>query len=175
MFTDLYDWAAINIGGTFGMPPYAYLTAPNAVYSSHATIDYTQPNAHLKYAVLGHIEIAGGSLVGTTLTWAAPNAQTTLTDGSLWPAAGAVPNSLPGRFNPWVYSYQVKVAAGTASIVVTPIPLSSKVRKVTIDGNLVLPGTPVTVGVSNGSVITIVVTAPDGTTTETYTLTVTTA
>jgi hypothetical protein len=172
MFTDLYDWAAISIGGTFGTTPYTYLTAPNTVYSSHATIDYTQPNAHLKYAVLGNIELAGATLVGTTLTWAAPNAQVTLADGTLWPATGPVPNSLRNRFNPWVYDYRINVPAGTASISVTPIPLSTKVKQVTVNGNAVLPSTPVTVNVANGNVITIVVTAPDGTTTEKYTLTV---
>lgn len=52
MFTDLYDWAAINTGGTFGTTPYTYLSAPNPAYSTPATIDFTQPNAHLKYAVL---------------------------------------------------------------------------------------------------------------------------
>jgi hypothetical protein len=172
MFTDLYSWAAIGIGGTFGTTPYTYLTAPNTVYSSHATIDYTQPNAHLKYAVLGNIEVTGGTLVGTTLTWAAPNTQTTLSDGSLWPATGPVANSLRNRFNPWVYDYRINVPAGTTSIGVTPIPLATKVKQVTVNGNAVLPSTPVMVNVANGTVITIVVTAPDGTTTEKYTLTV---
>lgn len=172
MFTDLYSWAAINIGGTFGTTPYTYLSAPNAVYSSHATIDYTQPNAHLKYAVLGNIEVTGGTLVGTTLTWAGPNTQVTLPDGSLYPAAGPVPNSLRNRFNPWVYDYRINVPSGTASITVTPIPLATKVKQVTVNGNAVLPRTPVTVNVANGTVVTIVVTAPDGATTEKYTLTV---
>lgn len=172
MFTDLYDWAAINIGGTFGTTPYTYLSAPNAAYSTHATIDYTQPNAHLKYAILGNIEIAGGTLVGTAFTWAAPNAQTTLPDGSSWPTTGAVANSLRNRFNPWVYDYRVNVAAGTTSISLTPIPLATKVKQVTVNGNAVLPRTPVLVNVANGTVVTIVVTAPDGTTTERYTLTV---
>lgn len=95
MFTDLYDWAAINIGGTFGTTPYTYLSAPNAAYSTHATIDYTQPNAHLKYAVLGNIEIAGGTLVGTALTWAAPNTQTSLSDGD-GRAAARGPGAIPG-------------------------------------------------------------------------------
>ncbi len=172
MFTDLYDWAAINIGGTFGTTPYTYLSAPNTVSSSHPTIDYTQPNAHLKYAVLGNIELSGATLVGTTVTWAAPNTQVTLSDGSLWPAAGPVPNSKPNKFNPWVFSYTINVPTGTTSIGVAPIPMASKARRITVNGNLILPGTSVPVSVVNGSVITIVVTAPDGTTTETYTLTV---
>jgi hypothetical protein len=172
MFTDLYDWAAIGIGGTFGVTPYTYLSAPNAVTSSHPTIDYTQPNAHLKYAVLGNVELTGATLVGTTVTWAAPNAQVTLSDGSLWPAAGPVPNSLRNKFNPWVFNYRINVPASTMSIGVLPVPLSSKVRRITVNGNAILPGTAATVTVANGSVITIVITAPDGTTTETYTLTV---
>lgn len=172
MFTDLYDWVAINLGGTIGSTPYSYLTAPNRVYSSHATIDYSQPNGHLKYAVLGNIELTGATLVGTTVTWAAPNTQVTLSDGSLWPAAGQVPNTLSNKFNPWVYDYKINVPAGTASIKVAPIPLSSKVKRIAINGSSIAPGTGATISVANGSVITIVVTAPDGATTETYTLTV---
>ena len=172
MFTDLYDWAAVNLGGTFGTTPYTYLSAPNAVTSAHPTIDYTQPNAHLRYAVLGNIELTGATLVGTTVTWAAPNTQVTLSDGSSWPAAGPVPNSLRDKFNPWVFAYTVNVPAGTTRIGVAPVPLASKVRGITVNGNAVLPGTSVPLDVADGSVITIVVTAPDGTTTETYTLTV---
>jgi glyoxylase-like metal-dependent hydrolase (beta-lactamase superfamily II) len=174
MFTDLYNWAAIGIGGIFGTTPYTYLSAPNAITSSHATIDYTQPNAHLKYAVLGNIELTGARLVGTSVTWAAPNTQVTLSDGSLWPLAGPVPNTQPNKFNPWVYNYKINVPTGTTSIAVAPVPLSSKVKKITVNGSLTLPGSAVPVTVANGSVITITVTAPDGVTTETYTLTVAT-
>ena len=174
MFTDLYDWAAINLGGVFGTTPYTYLSAPNAAASSHSTIDFTQPNAHLKYAVLGNIELTGATLVGTTVTWAAPNPQVTLSDGSLWPTTGPVPNSLTNKFNPFVFAYTVKVPAGTTRIGVTPIPLASKARRVTVNGADALPRTPVSVAVANGAVLTIVVTAPDGVTTETYRLTVAT-
>ena len=172
MYTDLYDWAAIGIGGTFGTTPYTYLTAPNAVYSSHATIDYTQPLAHLKYGVLGNIELPDSTLVGTTVTWAAPNTQVTLSDSSLWPVSGPVPNSLNNKFNPWVYNYTVNVPTGQTSIAVAPIPLSSKVKKITVNGNSIIPGTSTRVTVGSGTQITIVVTAPDGVTNETYTLTV---
>jgi glyoxylase-like metal-dependent hydrolase (beta-lactamase superfamily II) len=175
MFTDLYDWAAINLGGVFGTSPYSYLSSPTTVSSSHPTIDFTQPNAHLKYAVLGNIELTGATLVGTTVTWAAPNTQVTLSDGSLWPATGPVPNSLPDKFNPFVFAYTINVPAGTTRIGVAPIPLASKVKKITVNGSDILPRTSVAVTVKNGSVITIVVTAPDGTTTETYTLTVASA
>lgn len=175
MFTDLYDWAAINLGGVFGTTPYSYLSSPTTTASSHPTIDFAQPNAHLKYAVLGNIELTGASLVGTTVTWAAPNPQVTLSDGSLWPVSGPVPNSLPNKFNPFVFHYTVKVAPGVTRIGVAPIPLASKVKRVTVNGNDVLPRTSVEVAVSNGSTITIVVTAPDGTTTETYALSVTAA
>ena len=172
MFTDLYDWAAINIGGTFGTTPYTYLSAPNAVYSASPTIDYQQPNAHLKYGVLGNIELTGATLVGTTVTWAAPNTQVTLSDGSLWPATGPVPNSLRNKFNPWVFNYTINVPSGTTSIGIAPIPLASKVKRIAVNGSVILPGTSVPVTVSNGATIPIVVTAPDGATTETYTLTV---
>jgi hypothetical protein len=178
MFTDLNDWVAIGVGGTFGVTPYTYLSAPTgtvnntAGYSAHASIDYQQPNAQLKYGVLGNIELTGATLVGTTVTWAAPNTQVTLSDGTLWPATGPVPNSLPNKFNPWVYNYTVNVPTSTMTIGVAPVPLSSKVKKITVNGNFILPGTSVPVPVSNGTVIKIDVTAPDGTTTESYTLTV---
>lgn len=173
MFTDLYNWAAIGIGGTYGTAPYTYLTAPNPVYSSHPSIDYTQPNAHLKYGVLGNIELTGATLVGTNVTWAAPNPPVTLSDGSVWPASGAVPNTLSNKFNPWVFNYKINVPAGTTSIGVAPMPLSDKVTKVTVNGIPATPKTAVPIPVTNGTAITIVVTAPDGTTNETYTLTVT--
>ena len=172
MFTDLYNWSAINLGGVFGTTPYSYLSSPTTVSSSHPTIDFAQPNAHLKYAVLGNIELTGATLVGTTVTWAAPNTQVTLSDQSLWPATGPVPNSLPNKFNPFVFAYTINVPSGTTRIGVAPIPLASKVKRITVNGNDILPQTSVEVTVANGSVITIVVTAPDATTTETYTLTV---
>ena len=174
MFTDGNDWLAISIGGTFGTTPYSYLSAPNAAYSSHSTIDYSQPNAHLQYALLGNIELTGATLTGTNVTWAAPNAQVTLSDGSLWPASGPVPNTLPNKFNPFVFDYTVNVAAGTTGIEIAPVPLSSKVREITVNGESILPGTTVPVSVSSGTVVTIGVTAPDGTTTETYKLVVAT-
>jgi len=174
MFTDLYDWAAINLGGVFGTTPYSYLSSPTTAASSHPTIDFAQPNAHLKYAVLGNIELTGATLVGTTVTWAAPNPQVTLSDGSSWPVTGPVPNSLPNKFNPFVFHYTIKVPPGATRIGVAPIPLASKVKRVTVNGNNVLPRTSAEVAVANGSLVTIVVTAPDGITTETYTLAVTT-
>ena len=148
MYTDLYNWAAIGIGGTFGTTPYTYLSAPNAAYSAHPTIDYSQPNAHLKYAVLGNIELTGATLVGTDVVWAAPNPQLSLTDGSLWPVAGPAPNSLRNKFNPWVFAYTVNVPSGTTNIGIAPIPLSSKVKKLTVNGTTILPGTAVSIAVS---------------------------
>jgi glyoxylase-like metal-dependent hydrolase (beta-lactamase superfamily II) len=181
MFTDLTNWVAVGIGGTFGTTPYTYLSAPtppagvvnnNTGYSAHASIDYQQPNAHLKYAVLGNIELTGATLVGTSVTWGPPNTQVTLSDGSKWPATGPVPNTLPNKFNPWVYNYTVNVPANTMTIGVAPIPLSSKVQKLSVNGNPILPGTVVPVSGANVTVIKIDVTAPDGVTTESYTLTV---
>jgi hypothetical protein len=64
------------------------------------------------------------------------------------------------------------VPTGTTNIGIAPIPLSSKVKKITVNGTEILPSTPMTVAVTNGTVVTIVVTAPDGVTTEKYTLTV---
>ena len=59
--------------------------------------------------------------------------------------------------------------AGTLVLRVAP---PDAYRAAGVEYNAVLPGTSVPLDVADGSVITIVVTAPDGTTTETYTLTV---
>jgi len=99
-----------------------------------------------------------------------PTLAMTRQDGSLWPVTGPVPNSLPNKFNPWVFSYTINVPTGQTSIGLAPIPLSSNVKTITVNGSAILPGTSVPVTVADGTVITIVVTAPDGTTTETYTL-----
>jgi hypothetical protein len=75
-------------------------------------------------------------------------------------------------FDPWTFAYTINVPTGRTSIGIAPIPLSSKVKKITVNGTVILPETSIQVNVTNGTVITIIVTAPDGTTTETYTLTV---
>ncbi len=184
MYTDLYNWAAVGVGGgTFGTYPYAYLSGGNAAniaaagingyYTSPTTQDYTVTNGFLKYGVLGNIELTGATLVGTTVTWAAPNAQVTLSDGVTQYPATPVPNSYSNMFNPWVFAYTINVPTATPSFSLTPVPLSSKVTQVTVNGNVVLPQTAVPFSaVTNGQTITIKVTAADGKTVETYVLTV---
>jgi hypothetical protein len=176
MYTDLYNWAAVGVGGgVFGSYPYTYLSggvAATGYFTSPTTQDYTVTGGYLKYGVLGNIELTGATLVGTTVTWANPNTQVTLTDGVTKYPASPVPNSRPNMFNPWTFAYTINVPTGKTSIGIAPIPLSSKVKTITVNGTVILPQTSVQVNVSNGTVITIVVTAPDGATTETYTLTV---
>jgi len=184
MYTDLYDWAAVGIGGgTFGTYPYAYLSGGIAVNIAAAgvsgyytdplvTKDYTLMGGYLKYGVLGNIELTGATLVGTTVTWAAPNGQVTLSDGVTKYPASPVPNSHTNMFNPWVFAYTINVPTAKPNITINPVPLSSKVKQITINGTVILPDQPVPLTVTNGQTITIVVTAPDNSTKETYVLTV---
>jgi len=130
-------------------------------------------NGFQKYGVLGNIEFTGATLVGTNLTWAAPNAQVTLSDGVTKYPAAQVPNSYPNMFNPWVFAYTINVPTASPNISLKPVPLSSKVSKITVNGTVILPETAVPLtGVTNGQQITITVTAADGKTVETYVLTV---
>jgi glyoxylase-like metal-dependent hydrolase (beta-lactamase superfamily II) len=176
MFTDLYDWAAFDVGGTYGQTPYVFLSDPGTIYDplssvTQNTVNYQTAGNNRKYAQLGNIEFGNATLVGTTLTWAAPNAQVTLSDSSLYPAS-PVPNSYSNMFNPWVYTYTVDVASASPTITIAPVPLSSKVSAITVNGTVYTVGSPISLTVTNGQQIPIIVTSADGTTTGTYTLTV---
>ncbi len=87
----------------------------------------------------------------------------TVSDGTLSPA-----------FNADTTSYSVEVAAGVASISVTPTAESGN-ASITVNGTAVTSGSASEdITLSTGAnTITIIVTAEDGTTTKTYTITVT--
>ncbi len=150
------DWIAIWVGGTYG-GPVDYLSKPTAAYACKTTIDYNAAGGIRKYSVLSNIEISGGDLVGVDLTWAPPS--------------NGVPNTLPNKFDPWTYAYDVKVPAGGKTITVAPTPMSGKVTSMKVNGAVLEPGAGKTVGVADGGRITIDVVAPDGVTASRYVLT----
>ena len=153
------NWMAIgNSLGTGLDKPVDYFTAPTTAYPCAAAIDYNAADGYKKYSVLSNIEISGGKLVGVDVYWAAP--------------ANGVANKLADKFDPWTYSYTIKVPAGTTSITITPIPMSSKVSSMKVNGTAVAPGSSTTVAGSVGSTFTIVIVAPDGSTSSTYNFTV---
>jgi glyoxylase-like metal-dependent hydrolase (beta-lactamase superfamily II) len=151
------DWVAIWVGGTYG-GPVDYLSKPTAAYACRTTIDYNAAGGIRKYSVLSNLEIAGGDLVGVDLTWAPP--------------ANGVPNTLPHKFDPWTYVYDIRVPAANRSLTFRPTPMSSHVTSMKVNGAAVKPGASRTVAVADGAEIVIDVVAPDGVTTSRYALTV---
>jgi len=159
MWKDGTRWIALKLAGVMGDAT-EYLTS--------APVNYNGRDGHLKYSVLSNIEIEGGTLVGTTVAWQATPPPFT------WAGSQrTVPNSLPNKFDPWTYSYAIKVPQANKSITIAPVSMSTRIKSMTLDGKAIEPRSSHTVAVSNGTVITIRVVAPDGATTSTYTFTVT--
>ena len=100
-------------------------------------------------------------------------ATTSSSPGSTRKAAPAngVPNKLPNKFDPWTYAYPVKVAANTASLVIKPTAMSNKISSMKVNGTAVAQGSALTVAAAVGSVITVEVVSPDGSSTSSYKLT----
>jgi len=151
------NWIAIGPIGKYAAAV-DYLTKPTAVYPTAAAVDYNVADGYRKYSVLSHVEVTGGKLVGTDVFWAAP--------------ANGVPNSLPDKFDPWTYAYTINVPAGTTSVSLKPVPLSTKVSSLKVNGTTVTPGAATTVAVSAGSTVKVDVVSPDGGTTSSYTFTI---
>ena len=151
------NWIAIAVGGTWG-GPVDYLTSANPDYKCNNTIDYNVADGIKKYSVLSNIEIDNGDLVGVDLTWAPPS--------------NGVPNTLPNKFDPWTYSYDVKVPAANKNITITPTAMSRKITSMKLNGDAIKPGEGKTIPVVDGTQIRIDVVAPDGVTTSNYVLTV---
>jgi len=151
------NWIAIWVGGTWG-GPVDYLTSANPDYQCSNTIDYNEADGIRKYSVLSNLEIADGELVGVDLTWAPPS--------------NGVSNTLPNKFDPWTYTYDVRVPAANQSITVAPTAMSNNVTSIRIDGKPVSSGDAKTVSAVDGAQIKIDVVAPDGVTSSNYVLTV---
>ncbi len=160
MWKDGTNWISLKLLGIMG---------DNTEFLTSAPVNYNGKDGYQKYSVLSNVEIAGGNLVGTTLTWqAAPPAYT-------WAGVSkSVSYSLPNKFDPWNYNYTIKVPAANGSITIVPTSMSTRIKSMTVNGTAVASGSGSTVAVSSGSVITIQVVAPDGVTTSTYKFTVAT-
>lgn len=91
-----------------------------------------------------------------------------------WLTALAVSgHSISPVFSPRAGSYQVNVSGGTSEVAVTATASDDKAT-IAMNGHIETSGQPVTVGLDQGAnVITILVTAQNGVTTKTYTLTIT--
>lgn len=153
------NWMAIgNALGTGLDSPVDYFTAPTTAYPCGATIDYNTADGYKKYSVLSNLDIAGGTLVGVDVYWAAP--------------ANGVANKLPNKFDPWTYAYTVNIASGTTSLLIKPTAMSNNVSSMKVNGTAVSQGSGATVAVTAGTVITIDVVSPDGSSTSSYKLTV---
>jgi glyoxylase-like metal-dependent hydrolase (beta-lactamase superfamily II) len=158
MWKDGTDWMALKLIGIMG---------DKSDYLTSSPINYNGPDGYLKYSVLSNIEIEGGDLVGTTLSWRAPS------DPFSWAGATAVVNnSLPNKFDPWTYAYAIKVPKSAASIAIVPTTMSTKVKSIKLDGKEIGYRSRNLVPVSDGTVIAIDVVAPDGVTTSSYKFTV---
>jgi glyoxylase-like metal-dependent hydrolase (beta-lactamase superfamily II) len=153
------NWMAVGNSLGAGLDsPVDYFTTPTVVYPCGATINYNTADGYKKYSVLSNLEIAGGTLVGVDVYWAAP--------------ANGVANKLPNKFDPWTYAYSVTVASGTSSILIRPTAMSNNISSMKINGTAVSQGSGATVAVAVGSIITIDVVSPDGSSTSSYKLTV---
>ncbi|HYQ57804.1 MAG TPA: cadherin-like beta sandwich domain-containing protein [Draconibacterium sp.] len=153
MWKDGTNWVSLSIGGRFG-DDYEYLTI-------NSTANYNA-GGHVKYSVLSDIVIEGGNLVGTTVAWAEPGTFN-------WAGEEiTVPNALPNKFDPWTYEYTIEVPTENDKITIIPTTMSTKVKEILLDGNPVGYRSENEVNVSDGQVVEISVTAPDGITTSTY-------
>ncbi len=159
MWKDNTNWMALKLAGKMGDST-EYLT-------NNAQFNYNGADGFKKYSVLSNIEFEGAELVGTTVTWANPSGAFSWAGTTI-----DVPNSLPNIFDPWTYDYTIKVPAGTKRITVIPTTMSTKVARIWINNRVVRYRSRTPVAVSDGTVITIKVLAPDRVTTSTYTFTV---
>ncbi|MCS7232764.1 MAG: S-layer homology domain-containing protein [Synergistetes bacterium] len=162
MWYDNTRWIALRIPGImFDSTEYlTNITKDGVVYN------YNGPNGFKKYSVLSNIEFEGATLVGTKLTWASP----TIVD---WAGEQRIiENSLANMFDPWTFNYKIKVASGIKEVTVIPTTMSTKVVSIKVNGQQVGYRERVKVPVSNGSVITVEIVAPDGKTSSTYRFTV---
>ncbi|MCM2295499.1 cadherin-like beta sandwich domain-containing protein [Rhodoferax sp.] len=153
------NWMAVGNSLGSGLDkPVDYFTTPTTNFPCGATIDYNTADGYKKYSVLSNIEIAGGTLVGVDVYWAAP--------------ANGVANKLSNKFDPWTYAYTINVPIGTNSILIKPTAMSNNISSMKVNGTAVSQGSGTSVAVAAGTVITIDVVSPDGSSASSYKLTV---
>ncbi|WP_029913659.1 cadherin-like beta sandwich domain-containing protein [Pelobacter seleniigenes] len=166
MWHDGTNWIALIIGGNMG-DDYEYLTnTPVNADGATTAVNYNGADGFTHYSVLSNIEIEGGELEGVDVAWADPATFT-------WAGEEiTVENSLPNKFDPWTYSYTIKVPQENSTLTVIPTTMSTKVQSIKLNGEEVGYRSHNTVNVNDGSIITIDVVAPDNETTSSYTFTV---
>jgi hypothetical protein len=158
MWQDGTRWISLLLPGIMG---------DDTEYLTSSPVNYNGKDGVLQYSVLSNVEIEGGDLVGTTLEWS-PAPEPFAWAGGMMSA----PNSLPDKFDPWTYQYDVIVPAGSDEITIIPTAMSTRVRSIQLNNSEVGYRSRNTVPVSDGSVITIAIVAADNKTTSSYTLTV---
>ncbi len=172
MWKDGTDWIALLIGGNMGDAT-EYLTNTPVNAAGQATninynTDLTDPDADqgfMKYSVLSNIEIEGGELVGVDVSWGTNPINTFNWGGN----EITVPDLLHNKFDPWTYNYTIEVPAENSEITIIPVSMSTKVQSITLNNLEVEYRSRNTIAVSDGSIITIDIVAPDGETTSHYT------
>jgi hypothetical protein len=154
MWKDGTRWISLKLAGIMG---------DSTGYLTSAPINYNGKDGYLKYSVLSNVEVTGGDLVGTTITW-----QDTPPPFSWAGVTMSVPNSLPNKFDPWTYNYTIKVPEANKSITIVPTSMSTKIKSMTLNGKAIESRSSNTVAISTGSAITVKIVAADGITTSTY-------
>ena len=153
------NWMAVGNPLGSGLDgPVDYFTAPTTAFPCGATIDYNTADGYKKYSVLSNLEITGGTLVGVDVYWAPP--------------ANGTPNKLPNKFDPWTYAYTVNAPPGTTSLFIRPTAMSNRISAMKVNGAALAQGAGTAVAVAPGTVITVEVVSPDGSSTSSYKLTV---
>ena len=158
MWKDGTNWIAIKLPGIKG---------DNTEYLTSAPINYNGKDGFMKYSVLSNIEIEGGELVGKTVQFAPDSKPFSWAGNTI-----SVENSLPNKFDPWSYNYTIKVPKTNKNITLIPTTMSTEVKSIKINGKKVKYRSRNDIPVSNGTVVTIEIVAPDKVTTSTYTFTV---
>ncbi|MDH3265503.1 MAG: MBL fold metallo-hydrolase [Gammaproteobacteria bacterium] len=158
MWKDGTQWISLLLPGTLG---------DDTEYLTSAPVNYNGKDGFMQYSVLSNVELEGGELAGTTLQWGPAPEPYAWAGGTV-----SVTHSLPNKFDPWNYDYVIKVAATTAAITLIPTTMSTRVRSITLNGNEVGYRSRNTIAVTDGSVITLRIVAPDDKTTSSYTFTV---
>lgn len=158
MWKDGTNWIALKLAGIMGDDT-EYLT-------NNEVANYNGEDGYLKYSVLSNIVIEGGELVGTIVEWGPPKT-------FQWAGKEiTVPTALENRFDPWIFEYTINVPKSNKTITVIPTTMSTRVTSIKLNGEEIGYGSRNEIPVTDGTVFTITVVAPDNVTTSTYTFTV---
>ncbi len=158
MWKDGTNWISLQLSGIMGDDT-EYLT-------NNAAANYNGEDGFMQYSVLSNIEIDGGELVGKPLAWAPPSEVNYAGETII------VEKSLQNKFDPWSYDYTIKVPTSNENITIIPTTMSTMVKSIRLNGKKIEYRSSNTIPVSDGTVITIDIIAPDKITTSTYTFTV---